>query len=67
MSDLINYTSYPSDFTQSIIPIRGSIASRSDFLTQERNGIVAAMRSLEQRLTELEKDISRFERRIGRP
>ena len=66
MSDLINYTAYPADFMRSIAPLRENVTSRGDFLAQERRGIFNDMRALERRLSEIEKDLGRFERRINR-
>ena len=66
MSRLINYESLRGEFNQSKpIHLISSQISNAGALDRERDSIYSAVRSMQDRLTEIEEDIGRFEMRMA--
>ncbi len=66
MSRLVEIeTFWGSTRTQRISPYAASGVGGPDIMGRERNDIYIAVRNMQERLTEIEQDISRFEQRLA--
>lgn len=66
MSRLVEFETFRGKTTtQSVFPHADSHVAGADIMGRERKDIYIAVRNMQERLTEIEQDLGRFEQRIA--